>query len=81
MKTKLTLYLDKSVIEALKLHARNVGLSLSQFIEREYANLVHSPPVQEPSPPYFSKMKFEDKLPKDYEWKKDREKYLRKRHG
>ena len=80
MKTKLTLYLEKSLIEALKRHAKNVGLSLSQFIEKEYGNLVRSPQFKEPLPPYFSKMKFGEKLPRDYEWKKDRGEYLRKKH-
>jgi len=55
MKTKLTLYLEKSLIEALKRHAKNMGLSLSQFIEKEYGNLVRSPQFKEPLPPYFSR--------------------------
>ncbi len=80
MKTKLTLYLDKSVIEGLKEHARRLGVSLSQFIEREYKSLSQTK-VEEPIPEYFKKMQFEDDNPSDPDWKKERADYLSKKHG
>ena len=81
MKTKLTLYLEKSGIEGLKEHARRLGLSLSQFIEREYNSLSQKSKLEEPIPEYFKKMQFEEKLPENYDWKKDRDEYLKKKYG
>jgi len=81
MKTKLTLYLEKSVIEGLKEHARKLGLSLSKFIESEYKSISQKSKVEEPIPEYFKKMKFEDDIPSDVDWKKERDDYLKEKHG
>ena len=80
MKTKLTLYLEKSVIEGMKEHARRMGVSLSQFIEREYKTLSQTK-VEEPIPKYFKKMQFEDDIPSATDWKKERGDYLEEKHG
>jgi hypothetical protein len=80
MKTKLTLYLEKSVIEGLKEHARIMGVSLSQFIEREYKSLTETK-AEEQIPEYFNKMQFEDNHPSDSDWKKERADYLSEKHG
>lgn len=80
MKTKLTLYLDKSVIEGLKEHARRLGVSLSQFIEREY-KLLSTNKVEDSIPEYFKKMRFDDDVPSDPDWKKERGDYLEEKHG
>ncbi len=81
MKTKLTLYIEKSVIEGLKDHAKRLGISLSQFIEREYNSFSKTSRVEEPIPEYFKKMQFEEKIPKDMDWKKERGDYLDKKYG
>ena len=80
MKTKLTLYLEKSVIEGLKEHARKLGVSLSQFIEAEYKAMSQTK-VEEPIPSYFNKMQFDDNKPSDPDWKKERADYLSEKHG
>ena len=80
MKTKLTLYLEKSVIEGLKEHAGRLGVSLSQFIEREYKSLSQAK-VDEPIPEYIKKMQFESDDPSDPDWKKERADYLSEKHG
>ena len=80
MKTKLTLYLEETIIEGLKEHARRMGLSLSKFIEREYKSLSQIK-VEEPIPKYFKKMQFDDDVPLDRDWKKERGEYLKKKHG
>lgn len=80
MKTKLTLYLEKSVIEGLKEHARKLGVSLSQFIEKEYKSFSQTK-VEEPVPEYFKKMQFEDDNPTDSDWKNERADYLSEKHG
>ena len=81
MKTKLTLYLEKSVIEGLKEHAKGLGLSLSKFIEKEYKSLSQKSEVVEPVPEYFKKMKFKDDAMKDLDWKEERYQFLKKKHG
>ncbi len=80
MKTKLTLYLEKSVIEGLKEHAKSLGISLSKFIEREYKSLSQLK-VDEPIPEYFKKMQFDEDFPQDPDWKKERGDYLENKHG
>jgi hypothetical protein len=81
MKTKLTLYLEKSVIEGLKEHAGRLGVSLSQFIEREYKSLSQAK-VEESIPEYFKKIQFEDNnRSEDTDWKKERADYLSEKHG
>ena len=77
MKTKLTLYLEKSVIDGLKDHARSRGLSLSKFIEKEYAYLSQKPEVKEPVP----EMKSGEDIGQDLEWKEERYQYLKNKHG
>jgi|GEM_PF-6082595 len=80
MKTKLTLYLEKAVIEGLKAHAKQLGISLSQYIQREYKELSQSK-VEEPLPKYFKKMQFDDNIHSEVDWKKERAEYLDKKHG
>ena len=80
MKTKLTLYLEKSVIAGLKEHARTLGISLSQFIEKEYKSLSRSK-VDEPVPEYIKKMQFDEDIPSEMDWKKDRGDYLEDKYG
>ena len=81
MKTKLTLYLEKSVIEGLKHHARMVGMSLSQYIEKEYTSLSQKSTVEEPIPDYFKKMQFEEDIIEGVDWKKERGDYLDEKYG
>ena len=81
MKTKLTLYLEKSVIEGLKEHARKLGISLSQYIEREYNTLSQKSRVEEPKPDYFKNIKFKDSTPAETDWKKERGDYLDEKYG
>ena len=81
MKTKLTLYLEKTVIEGLKEHARKLGLSLSQYIEKEYRFISKKSKVEEPLPKYLKKMQFDDDIPSDREWKEERGDYLDEKHG
>jgi len=81
MKTKLTLYLEKSVIQGLKDHARTLGMSLSQYIEKEYKSLSQNSIVEEPVPGYFKEMQFDDDIIQDTDWKKERGDYLDEKYG
>ncbi len=78
MKTKLTLYLEKSMIELLKQHAKSLGLSLSQFIEKEFSFLKEANSVNEPLPDYLKRLQYDNS---ESDYKKDRLEYLEKKHG
>lgn len=81
MNTKLTLTIDKSVIEDAKVFAKDQGKSLSQIIE----NYLKSLPVEkrrEELSPNVKKLIGVVKLPKDFDYKKElsealAEKYLK----
>lgn len=89
MDAKLTLKLDKEIIELAKIYVKERGTSLSKFIEEMlrqrvkakeydiYAEL--SPEVREIA------MHFKDegkvKLPEDFDFKKSKADYLLKKYG
>jgi FtsZ-interacting cell division protein YlmF len=80
MNTKLTLTVEKEVIEKAKEYAKNTGRSLSDMIESYLETLV----AEEPSPATFSskikKITGVVRLPKDFDEKKEISNYLRKKH-
>jgi len=49
MQTKLTLSIEKSVIEKAKLYAKNTGKSLSEIIQNFLETLTEENTVEEPS--------------------------------
>ena len=70
MNTKLTLTIDKSVIEDAKIFAKEQGISLSQIIE----NYLKSLPVErtrEDLSPNVKKLVGVVKIPKDFDYKKE----------
>ncbi len=92
MDTKLTLKLDKEVIELAKEYVKERGTSLSKFIEdylrkqvkpkeKEYIDIYEglSPEVREIA------MSFKDEgkisLPEDFDYKKAKADYLLKKYG
>jgi hypothetical protein len=92
MDTKLTLKLDKEVIELAKEYVKERGTSLSKFIEdylrkqvkpeeKEYVDIYEglSPEVREIA------MSFKDEgkisLPEDFDYKKAKADYLLKKYG
>jgi hypothetical protein len=81
MNTKLTLTIDKSVIEDAKVFAKEHGQSLSQIIENYLKSLPIERKKQEISP-NVRKLTGVIKLPKDFDYKKElsdalAEKYLK----
>lgn len=81
MNTKLTLTIDKSVIEDAKTYAKEHGKSLSQIIENYLKSLPMEREKQEISP-NVRKLTGVIKLPKDFDYKKElsdalAEKYLK----
>lgn len=75
MDTKLTLKLDRSVIENAKVYAKNKNVSLSQLVET-YLNLLTNPKNQEDVTPLVKSLSGIIKLPKQYDYKKEYKKHL-----
>ncbi len=79
MQTKLTLSIEKSVIEKAKLYAKNTGKSLSEIIQNFLETLTEENTVEEPS----TKLKMLHgavKLPKNFDEEKELREYLENKH-
>ncbi len=79
MTTKLTLTVEKDVIERAKSYAKNSGRSLSELIEQYLDNLTQEDSLQEISPK-LKKLIGAVKLPEDFDEKKELISYLESKH-
>ena len=79
MTTKLTLKVEKAIIERAKLYAKNTGRSLSQIVEHYLASLTYENEVTELSPK-LKKIVGVVKLPKDFDEKKLHRDEIEKKH-
>jgi hypothetical protein len=80
MTTKLTLTVEKGVIERAKRYAAQSGRSLSQIIEGYLEKLTHEKDGDEHISPKLKKLVGAVKLPADFDEKKELRKYLEKKH-
>lgn len=84
MATKLTLNLDKKVIEQAKQYASQRGSSLSELVENYFKLLTESPPGESEYPlsPMTNKLKGALKVDDDFDYKKIlEEEKMKKYHG
>jgi hypothetical protein len=83
MDTKLTIKLDKSIIEQAKIYASAQKTSLSSIIESYLAKITTSTnSVQEIEPSKFAKsLSLNSKLPEDFDYKKEIGNILSKKHN
>lgn len=79
MTTKLTLTVEKNVIEKAKFYARKTDRSLSELVEKYLESLVKDDVEQQLSPK-LSKIAGAVKLPKDFDEKKELEEYYKNKH-
>ncbi len=84
MTTKLTLTMDKSVIEAAKRHAREQERSLSNLVE-SYLRAITSDTVskeeeEEELSPIVKSLTGSFKAPKDFDYKKELRKRLEEKY-
>jgi len=79
MNAKLTLSLDEKVIEAAERYSVEKGLNLSKVIEEYLKNLIPSLPTPKKSSIMELKGILE-KVPKDFDYKEERYKYLIEKH-
>lgn len=79
MTTKLTLTIEKEVIERAKSYAKQTGRSLSELIEQHLDTITQENNSQKVSPK-LKKLIGVVKLPKGFDEKKELESYLKKKH-
>lgn len=81
MQTKLTLTLDRSIIEQAKLYAKKQGRSLSDIIESYLKIALEDNPQEGPLSPSIRKLKGAIQLPKDFDYQKELTKSLSVKYG
>jgi hypothetical protein len=86
MNTKLTLSLEKEVIEQAKIYAKGTGRSLSEMVENYFRNLVEKPNENEEEEykylnPRLKRLIGIVKLPPDFDIKKAKEEYFKEKYG
>lgn len=79
MTTKLTLTVEKSVIERAKSYAKETGRSLSELIE-SYLETITQDNNKEKISPKLSKIVGVAKLPRNFDEEKERRAYLENKH-
>ena len=80
MITKLTLTVEKSVIEKAKSYARKTGRSLSELIEKYLENITNEEKEANELSPKLRKIAGSVKLPKNFDEKKELRSYFEKKH-
>lgn len=81
MTTKLTLTVEKDIIEKAKSYARSTGRSLSDLIESYLESLINDKAQEQKLSPRLKKLVGSVKLPKDFDEKKELERYYQSKHG
>jgi len=79
MTTKLTLTVEKSIIERAKIYARNTGRSLSELVENYLETITEENSNQKISPK-LKKIVGAVQLPKDFDEEKELRSYVEKKH-
>ena len=79
MTTKLTLTVEKEVIERAKFYAKNSGRSLSELVEN-YLDTITQEKTEQKVSPKLKKLVGIVKLPKDFDEKTEYLSYLEKKH-
>ena len=80
MNTKLTLSLEKEVIEKAKIYAKGTGRSLSEMVENYFKSLVVKP-EEKHIHPKVKKLIGRITLPEDFDIKKAREEHYKEKYG
>ena len=79
MNTKLTLTVEKSIIEKAKSYAKHTGRSLSELIEN-YLETITQVETQQEMSPNLKKIVGAVKLPKNFDQQKELRSYFEKKH-
>ncbi|MBK6483890.1 MAG: hypothetical protein IPG01_12350 [Chitinophagaceae bacterium] len=79
MTTKLTLTIEKSIIESAKSYAKGTGRSLSKLIEN-YLETITQESGEEGLSPKLNKIVGSVKLPKNFDQEKELRSYFESKH-
>lgn len=80
MTTKLTLTVEKAVIEKAKSYAKKTGRSLSELIEKYLESITSNEKNENELSPKLRKIVGAVKLPKNFDEEKELRSYLEKKH-
>lgn len=81
MNTKLTLSLEKNVIEDAKSYAKKTGRSLSELVESYFKNLTEKSEIPNDIHPNVKKLIGRITLPSDFDEEKVKEDYYKDKYG
>jgi len=82
MNTKLTLSLEKEVIEQAKIYAKGTGRSLSEMVEKYFRSIVSKPEIDDENiDPKIKKLIGIVKLPTDFDMEKAKEAHYKEKYG
>jgi hypothetical protein len=81
MNTKLTLSLEKTVIEDAKSYAKKTGRSLSELVESYFKNLTEKSEKEDEIHPKIKKLIGIITLPDDFDENKARDEYYKEKYG
>ncbi|HML57087.1 MAG TPA: DUF6364 family protein [Ferruginibacter sp.] len=81
MSTKLTLTVEKDVIERAKVYANKKGRSLSDLVENFLRSLVHKEADSDELSPNVKKLLGSVKVPKNFDYKKELSEAINKKYS
>ena len=81
MNTKLTLSVEKQIIEKAKSYARRTGRSLSELVSAYFESLTDNEKGPTKISPKLKKLVGSVKLPKKFDEENERRSYLRNKHS
>lgn len=81
MNTKLTLSIEKTVIEDAKSYAKKTGRSLSELVESYFKNITEKSEIADDIHPKVKKLIGIVTLPDDFDEEKVKEEYYREKYG
>lgn len=81
MSTKLTLTVEKDVIERAKVYANKNGRSLSDLVENFLRSLVHKEADSDELSPNVKKLLGSVKVPKNFDYKKELSEAINKKYS
>jgi len=81
MNTKLTLSLEKTVIEEAKSYAKKTGRSLSELVENYFKSLTEKSEIPDDIHPKVKKLIGRITLPPDFDEEKVKEEHYREKYG
>ncbi|HTF04201.1 MAG TPA: DUF6364 family protein [Bacteroidia bacterium] len=81
MITKLTLSVQKDIIEKAKVYAKQTGRSLSELIENYLESLIHEKRPGSDMSPKLKRIAGSVKLSKNFDEKKELREYFDKKHS